>query len=185
MPQNSTATTPVSSEASAIKKVLSLDSTSVYALLNNYSQHVLSSECESLVINMNLLHFNFKKDINAVKQPINAPISNESIKIPKKSPKAWKKATDSPNTNAYKLTSTCKSWNIARIVSGSVGDINAPKYKVSKNVKLLLKYLGINFTQPYIIAPIKKADKVQPQGVLEASMNQNNGWQRPQLSLIK
>ncbi|KAI9578578.1 hypothetical protein GQX74_009152 [Glossina fuscipes] len=128
MPQNNTATTPVSSEASAIKKVLT------YPLKT---------------------------------------IATASFR------------TDSPNTNAYKLTSTCKSWNIARMVRGSVGDINAPKYKVSKNVKLLLKYLGINFTQPYMIAPIKKADKVQPPDVLEASMNQNNEWRRPQLNLIK
>lgn len=71
-------------------------------------------------------------------------------------------STDSPNTSAYKLTSTCKSWNIANIVSGSVGDIKAPKYSVSRNVKLLLKYSGISFTQPYIIAPIRNDDNVVP-----------------------
>lgn len=51
---------------------------------------------------------------------------------------------------------------MASIVSGSVGEINAPKYSVSRNVKLLLKYDGINFTQPYIMAPIRNADNVVP-----------------------
>lgn len=44
--------------------------------------------------------------------------------------------TLSPKTSAYMFTSTFRSLNIASIVSGSVGDINAPKYNVSKNVKL-------------------------------------------------
>lgn len=44
--------------------------------------------------------------------------------------------TLSPKTNAYIFTSTFKSLKIAKMVSGSVGEISAPKYKVSKNVKL-------------------------------------------------
>jgi len=51
---------------------------------------------------------------------------------------------------------------MARMVSGSVGEIRAPKYRVSRNVKLLLKYFGISFTQPYMKPPIRKADKVVP-----------------------
>lgn len=51
---------------------------------------------------------------------------------------------------------------MASMVSGSVGDISAPKYSVSRNVKLLLKYFGISFTQPYIRPPIRNADKVVP-----------------------
>ena len=47
--------------------------------------------------------------------------------------------TLSPNTSAYKLTSTCKSLNIARIVKGSVLEMRAPKYKVSRKVKLAFK----------------------------------------------
>lgn len=51
---------------------------------------------------------------------------------------------------------------MASIVSGSVGEISAPKYSVSRNVKLLLRYDGIIFTQPYIMAPIRNADIVVP-----------------------
>jgi len=71
-------------------------------------------------------------------------------------------STDSPKTSAYRFTSTRRSLNMARMVSGSVGDIRAPKYKESRNVKLLLKYFGISFTQPYMKPPIRKADKVVP-----------------------
>lgn len=38
--------------------------------------------------------------------------------------------TLSPNTNAYKFTSTFISVKMARIVKGSVGEIKAPKYNV-------------------------------------------------------
>lgn len=51
---------------------------------------------------------------------------------------------------------------MAKIVKGSVGEIKAPKYNVSKNVKLLLKYDGKSFAQPYIMAPIRKAESVVP-----------------------
>ena len=63
--------------------------------------------------------------------------------------------TLSPNTKAYKFTSTCKSLKIEIIVSGSVGDINAPKYKVSKNVNEAER-CGINCTKAYIKALKRK-----------------------------
>lgn len=58
------------------------------------------------------------------------------------------------------LTFSCE--NIANTVKGSVGDMRAPKYKVSRNVKLEAKVSGINCTQPYIRAPMKKADNAVP-----------------------
>lgn len=70
--------------------------------------------------------------------------------------------TLSPKTKAYKLTSTCRSLKIARIVSGSVEEIRAPKYKVSKNVILVANLAGINCTKPYISAPTMKDDIVVP-----------------------
>jgi hypothetical protein len=57
--------------------------------------------------------------------------------------------TLSPNTRAYKLTSTCKSLKIDIIVNGSVGDIKAPKYRVSKKVKDVERF-GINCINAYI-----------------------------------
>lgn len=48
--------------------------------------------------------------------------------------------TLSPNTRAYKFTSTWRSLKIAKIVRGSVDEIRAPKYKVSKKVKLPLRF---------------------------------------------
>lgn len=70
--------------------------------------------------------------------------------------------TLSPKTSAYKLTSTCRSLNIASIVSGSVDEIKAPKYRVSKKVKLDANLAGINCTQPYINAPTTNDDTVVP-----------------------
>lgn len=88
--------------------------------------------------------------------------------------------TLSPNTNAYKFTSTCNALKIARMVNGSceqqiihdckkkwinsravciqhtVGDISAPKYSVSRNVKF--NFPGRNWTAPYISEPIKSAE---------------------------
>lgn len=48
-------------------------------------------------------------------------------------------STLSPNTNEYKLTSTLKSLNMAKIVNGSVGEMSAPKNSTSRNVNLPLK----------------------------------------------
>lgn len=70
-------------------------------------------------------------------------------------------STLSPKTSAYKLTSTCISLNMARMVSGSVGEISAPKYNVSRKVKLALRF-GIIWTNPYIRAPIRNAESVVP-----------------------
>lgn len=96
--------------------------------------------------------------------------------------------TLSPKTSAYIFTSTFKSLNIARIVSGSVGEINAPKYNVSRNVKLiesnritasiihhhivehnhhshthlLLSVAGHSLMAPYISSPIRNAEIVVP-----------------------
>lgn len=64
-------------------------------------------------------------------------------------------STLSPNTKAYKLTSTCRSLKIDIIVNGSVGDIKAPKYKVSKNVNDLER-CGINCMKAYINALKRK-----------------------------
>lgn len=58
------------------------------------------------------------------------------------------------------LTFNCE--NIARTVNGSVGDIKAPKYSVSKNVKLEANDSGISWTQPYINDPITKAESAVP-----------------------
>jgi hypothetical protein len=63
--------------------------------------------------------------------------------------------TLSPNTRAYKFTSTCRSLKIAKIVRGSVEEIRAPKYKVSKKVKLPLRF-GIWWIKPYIRALQRK-----------------------------
>lgn len=55
------------------------------------------------------------------------------------------------------------NWEkIASTVKGSVGDIKAPKYNVSKKVKLAAKDLGINCTQPYIRDPMTSADRAVP-----------------------
>lgn len=62
-------------------------------------------------------------------------------------------STLSPKTNAYRFTSTFKSLNIANMVKGSVGDIKAPKYNVSKNVKLKVNYETIRST--FVLAFIK------------------------------
>lgn len=69
-------------------------------------------------------------------------------------------STLSPNTNAYKLTSTCNELNIANMVNGSVGLINAPKYSVSKKVKFKLP--GRNLMATYISDPMSNADMVVP-----------------------
>lgn len=42
----------------------------------------------------------------------------------------------------------------------TVGDINAPKYNVSRNVKF--SFPGKNWTAPYISEPIKSAEMVVP-----------------------
>lgn len=60
-------------------------------------------------------------------------------------------STLSPNTKAYRLTSTCKSLKMDIIVRGSVGDINAPKYRVSKNVNDVER-CGISCIKAYIRA---------------------------------
>lgn len=49
---------------------------------------------------------------------------------------------------------------MARMVSGSVGEISAPKYSVSRNVKLDL--FDMSCTKPYMSPPISNADKVVP-----------------------
>lgn len=51
---------------------------------------------------------------------------------------------------------------MANTVNGSVEDINAPKYKVSRKVKLVAKCAGINCTHPYITVPTTKEDTVVP-----------------------
>lgn len=43
-----------------------------------------------------------------------------------------------------------------------MGEINAPKYKVSRNVKLAASEAGISWTQPYIKEPITKAESAVP-----------------------
>lgn len=69
-------------------------------------------------------------------------------------------STLSPKTNAYKLTSTCNALNMANMVNGSVGDISAPKYSVSKKVKFNLP--GKNLIATYISDPMSSADMVVP-----------------------
>lgn len=58
------------------------------------------------------------------------------------------------------ITLSCEK--MARTVSGSVGEINAPKYKVSRKVKLDARDAGISCTQPYIREPITSADSAVP-----------------------
>lgn len=58
------------------------------------------------------------------------------------------------------ITFNCE--NIASTVSGSVGEMRAPKYKVSRKVKLEPRDAGISCTQPYIREPMTKADSAVP-----------------------
>lgn len=51
---------------------------------------------------------------------------------------------------------------MARTVSGSVGEIKAPKYNVSKYVKLAASDAGMSCTQPYINDPMTRADNAVP-----------------------
>lgn len=51
---------------------------------------------------------------------------------------------------------------MASTVRGSVGEMRAPKYRVSRKVKLVARDSGISCTQPYIRAPITSADSAVP-----------------------
>lgn len=51
---------------------------------------------------------------------------------------------------------------MASTVSGSVGEIRAPKYSVSRKVKLEANDAGISCTQPYIREPMTNADRAVP-----------------------
>lgn len=58
------------------------------------------------------------------------------------------------------LTFNCE--NIARTVKGSVGEIKAPKYSVSRKVKLEASDAGMSCTQPYMREPITNAESAVP-----------------------
>lgn len=58
------------------------------------------------------------------------------------------------------LTFSCE--NMASTVRGSVGEIKAPKYRVSRKVKLEARDAGINWTQPYIREPMTRAERAVP-----------------------